>query len=229
MVQGIFTLDAPKTMASLIDLTHPIKNGIPVYPGDRGVILSSDSLHGFAPDGCRMAHVGRANIGLHNGTHMDAPFHFLPDGFTIEKTPMERCIAKTTLLNLAWLTPRAEIRPEHFTGHELAISENASLVIRTDWSKRWLQPDYFTSHPYIGLDAAHWLLNKGVKMVGLDFPSIDHPPFDTHILWLGAGASILENLTNLDRISGTSFTLIALPLPFVGMDGSPVRAVALLD
>ena len=73
------------------------------------------------------------------------------------------------------------------------------------------------------------MLDRQVNLIGLDFPSIDHPPFETHLLWLGAGASILENLTNLDQITASVFTLIALPLPFAGMDGSPVRAVALAD
>ncbi len=216
-------------MSRLIDLTHRIRNGIPVYPGDAGVHLSADSVHGFDKNGVPAAHVGRVNIGLHNGTHMDAPYHFLPRGFTIEETPLDRCIGPAVLVDLPGLEPRTEIKPDHFASFESELVGRKRVVIRTGWSSRWQQPDYFTAHPFVGLAGARWLLDRQVELLGLDFPSIDHPPFETHLLWLGAGASIVENLTNLDQITVPVFTLVALPLPFAGMDGSPVRAVARLD
>jgi kynurenine formamidase len=216
-------------MPILIDLTHRVENGIPVYPGDLGVRLTADSIHGTASDGCPMAHVGRVNMGLHNGTHMDAPFHFLPHGFTIEKTPLERCVGKAVLVHLPHLAPRQEICPGHLASREQELKTSRKLVLRTDWSKRWREANYFTAHPFVGTEAARWLLERGVNLIALDFPSVDHPPYETHLIWLEAGATLVENLTNLDQISSSSFTLIALPLPIVGMDGSPVRAVAMVD
>jgi len=216
-------------MSKVIDLTHRIENGIPVYPGDAGVRLSADSVHGIDQNGCPAAHVGRVNMGLHNGTHMDAAYHFLPLGFSIEKTPLDRCVGHAVLLDLPGFAPKEEIKPGHLAPFEALLAGHKRVVLSTGWSRRWREPDYFTGHPFVGLDAARWLLDRQVDMLGLDFPSIDHPPFETHLLWLGAGASILENLTNLDQVVTSVFTLIALPLPFAGMDGSPVRAVALVD
>lgn len=216
-------------MSKVIDLTHRIERGLPVYPGDAGAHLSADSVHGFEPDGTPVAHVGRVNMGLHNGTHMDAGYHFLPRGFTIDTTPLERCVGPAVLVDLPGLDNKAEIRPSHFERFESDLAHHRRAVIKTGWSSRWRETDYFTGHPFVGPEAARWLLDRQVNLIGLDFPSIDHPPFETHLLWLGAGASILENLTNLDQITASVFTLIALPLPFAGMDGSPVRAVALAD
>lgn len=216
-------------MRKIIDLTHPVSAGLPVYPGDGGVRLSADQIHGTLRDGCPQAHVGRVNMGLHNGTHMDAPFHFLPGGFTIEKTPLERCFSRVTLVRLEGLKPKHEITVSHLSPFQESLQETKRLVIHSGWSKKWRDPDYFSDHPFLGVDAAQWLLDLDVDLVGLDFPSVDHPPFATHLLWLGANATIVENLTNLEQIGAFQFTLIALPLPFSGMDGSPVRAVAIVD
>lgn len=216
-------------MQKIIDLTHPLHAGVPVYPGDGGVRLGADQVHGTMEDGSPQAHVGRVNMGLHNGTHMDAPFHFLPQGFTIEKTPLERCVSKVFLVRLTGLKPKQEITISHLAPHTNSIREAKRLVIHSGWSERWQKQDYFSEHPFLGLDAARWLLDLGVDLVGLDFPSVDHPPFSTHLQWLGAKATIVENLTNLDQVPASFFTLISLPLPFIGMDGSPVRAVALVD
>jgi kynurenine formamidase len=87
--------------------------------------------------------------------------------------------------------------------------------------------EFFTSHPMFTPEAAQFLVDCGVKLVGVDFPSVDRPPFPIHIIFLGNGMVIVENLTNLAALKQDVFEFIALPLSFTGRDASPVRAVAL--
>jgi kynurenine formamidase len=83
-----------------------------------------------------------------------------------------------------------------------------------------------TDHPVITREAAQLLIGCGVHLVGVDFPSVDVPPFETHLELLGHGVLIVENLTRLEEIRGNTFHFTALPLKIVGRDGSPVRAIA---
>jgi arylformamidase len=76
-------------------------------------------------------------------------------------------------------------------------------------------------------EAAQFVVDCGVRLVGVDFPSVDRPPFPAHIAFLGNGIVIVENLTNLPAIEKEVFHLVVLPLKFTGRDGSPVRAIAL--
>lgn len=76
-------------------------------------------------------------------------------------------------------------------------------------------------------DAAEFLVDRGITLIGVDFPSIDRPPFPAHEMLLGNDVLILENLTNLDAVTGPVFQLSAIPLRIIGRDGSPVRAIAI--
>ena len=72
------------------------------------------------------------------------------------------------------------------------------------------------------------MIDHGVRLIGVNTPSVNRPPYDAHLAILGAGALIVENLTNLDAITGHEFDLIITPLAIVGRDASPVRAVAIV-
>ena len=100
-------------------------------------------------------------------------------------------------------------------------------MFATGWDRRWGEPAFFTDHPVITGEAADLLLEWGAHLIGVDFPSVDRSPYAAHIAFLGNGAVIVENLTNLDAIRTERFHLAALPLKLVGRDGSPVRAVGL--
>ena len=76
-------------------------------------------------------------------------------------------------------------------------------------------------------EAAKFLVNCGVHLVGVDFPSVDRPPFEAHLEFLGHNVVILENLTRLEQIPSEVFQLIAIPLKLRGREASPVRAIAM--
>ena len=215
----------------LVDLSHPIDDETPAFPGDPPVeITILDSIEVPSADGQRHLNSSRLGIGTHCGTHMDAPFHFFPEGNTIDKVPLAQCNGSAAVVNLSALPPRAEIRPDDLLPFEVSIRRTKRILLNSGWYHRWKDEDYFEAHPVLARESARWLVACGVELVGVDFPSLDQPPHEAHVEILSAGVIVLENLTNLDRLSDSEVSLMALPLPLVGRDGSPVRvAVCLLD
>jgi arylformamidase len=213
---------------SLVDLSYDLAVGMPVVPGHAALeIAVLDTTGRAAPIGTRAVNLSRLTIGLHCGTHMDAPFHFIESGRTMEQVPLAQCAGPAVLVRLPEHGPRAAITEGDLARYRDALREARKVALSTGWERRWGQPEYFSDHPVITPEAAHYLLECGVHLVGVDFPSVDTPPHETHVVLLSAGAVIVENLTNLDAIRGDRFQLIALPLRIVGRDGSPVRAVGM--
>jgi kynurenine formamidase len=199
----------------LVDLSQPVGAGTPVFPGDGPVRMT---VVESSP------HVSRIDLSVHTGTHMDAPFHFLTDGLTIDRIPLDRCMGPARIIDLHGVAAGGEIRREHLGDCRLLRGEAA--ILNTGWAKRWGAPNYFTDHPWLSADAAQYLVDCGVQLVGVDMPSVDHAPYAAHWILLRAGLPIVENLTNLDGIGADVFQLAVLPLKLTGGDGSPVRAVA---
>jgi arylformamidase len=211
----------------LIDLTQPISPEMPVLPNYEPPEVTVIASTAEPPVPGRI-HINssRLAVGLHTGTHMDAPFHFIHGGRTIERVSLEQCAGMTLLLDLGELPPRAPIGPDAFTPHVATLREFGKVVLNTRWHRRWGEPGYFTEHPNILPAAGELLVECGVRLIGVDFPSVDLPPHPTHVILLGSGMVIVENLTRLEEIGADQFHLTAFPLPLVGRDGCPVRAVA---
>jgi arylformamidase len=182
------------------------------------------------------ANVTRVIFDTHWGTHLDAPSHTLPGAPAVDQVPLERCCGSAVVLPLAPLPERHRISVADLEPYAGAIVPEARLLLHTGWSARYGRPDYTEGYPVIGLDAARWLAGRGVWLVGVDTPSVG-PVYEpdraelvaVHAELLGAGIVLVENLTNLQHIAGGRCILVALPLSFRGLDGSPVRAVALCE
>ncbi len=111
------------------------------------------------------------------------------------------------------------------------IKDGDKVLLHTGWEDHWGSDDYINSHSGLGKDAAKFLVKKGVDLVGIDTPNLDHPDasdFPAHHTLLGSQVLIVENLCNLGSIGGKRFTFIALPLKIKEGTGSPIRAIALL-
>jgi arylformamidase len=217
-------------MPRIIDLTQPISPEMPVLPNYAPPEVTVFAATAGPPVPGRLSiNSSRLAIGLHTGTHVDAPFHFIHDGRRIEQVPLEQCVGPALLLDLGELSPRAPIGPEAFTPHAAALRELGKVVLNTRWHRRWGRPGYFTEHPDILPAAGEFLVECGVHLIGVDFPSVDLPPHPTHVVLLGSGMVIVENLTRLEEIGADRFHLAAFPLPLVGRDGCPVRAVGTVD
>ncbi len=203
----------------IVDLSLPVAGDTPVFPGDgpvRVTIFDQTSMN-----------LSRISLSVHTGTHMDAPFHFLPEGATIDRVPLDRCMGAAYMIDVRGIPPGGSIGPEHIATHRDALRNVRVVILHTGWSSEWGGERYFRDHPCISGDAARFLVDCGVQMLGVDMPSVDREPYPAHRVLLGAGVLIVENLANLDAIGAKQFHLIVLPLKLTGRDGSPVRAVAI--
>jgi kynurenine formamidase len=204
----------------IVDLSQPVGEGTPVYPGDGPVLVSSI--------GGASVNVSRIELSVHTGTHMDAPFHFFEDAETIDRIGLERCMGPARLIDVRDVVAGGEIRREHIEGRLIAPLRGHAAILHTGWSRHWNAANYFTEHPCLSGDAAQFLVDAGGLFVGVDMPSVDRAPYPAHRVLLRAGVPIVENLTNLDSIGSDVFEMIVLPVKLLGRDGAPVRAVAVV-
>lgn len=213
----------------ILDLSHPIHSATPPWPGWPSVETKFlDRARWNTPE-FRHVNSSRFSMNVHCGTHMDAPFHFLDEGRTIDQVPLERTVGMATLVRLRGKGTASQITREDLQPWEASLRATRKAILHTGWSSRWMQHDFFGEYPIITVDAAQFLVECGVQLVGVETGSVDYSPNDTHIVLLGNDCLIIECLTNLDRIAQTEFYLIATPLKLQGLDGSPIRAVAVLD
>jgi len=164
----------------------------------------------------------------HEATHVDAPLHFIEGGASIEKVPLDCLIGRGVLVDLSYKFGRGEA----ITAGELEelggeIGEGDIPVLRTDQTKKWGQPDFYETSPYLTGDACEWLIEKKVKANVFDF-SIDSLAKDPiHVILLSNEVYNIEYVTNLDKLKKTTFTVFALPLKLVGVEGAPARVIAI--
>lgn len=204
----------------IYDVTLTISPTLPVWPGDPPVALERVQKM-EAGDSCN---VTRLNISAHTGTHVDAPFHFLPDGETVEHLSLKTLTGRAYVIDLpevplitAEILENAEIPPR--TRRVLFKTRNSALWARPHTS---FDPGYVALSP----DACEHLIQRGVKLVGVDYLSVA-PYTDlatTHQILLEAGIIIVEGL-NLSKIAQGRYTFHCLPLKIAGSDGAPARAM----
>lgn len=203
------------------DITLTITPDMPVWPGDPPVALERVSK---IEEGAN-ANVSRVEMGVHTGTHVDAPFHFLADGKTVEDLPLKLLVGRAYVIHLddsidsitAEILEAADIPPR-----------TRRVLMRTRNSKQWVKGYKPFIEDFVGIedDAAHYLVQKGVKLVGVDYLSV--APFGnstpTHQTLLKAGVVIVEGL-NLSQVSQGRYNFYCLPLKLAHSDGAPARAI----
>jgi arylformamidase len=197
----------------IVDLTVPLNEQTPVYPGDPAPIIATAGE--VAKDGwCDHT----LTIGTHIGTHIDAPMHMIEGGASLDSYPVDRFIGPGKLI---------KITNGDFSVVKQAILRAGDIVLlNTGTSPRYYEESYFHDFPVIPEDVAHYLVDAKVKIIGLDTGSADNEEgFPIHKILLGGDVLVIENLTNLDAITSDTFTVHALPLK-LGIDGAPVRVVA---
>lgn len=212
----------------IVDLSHPVETGTPVYPGDPEVVLRPAAT--IAVDGYNVLHVA---LGSQSGTHVDAPFHFLNDGARIDAMDLHAFLGPAVVADVRHVDARCPITWNDLAPVVSSLRPGVILLLHTGWSRHWGTQAYF-DHPYLDAAAAESLVAVGIRTVGIDAANIDetvdaaeHPTrFATHHVLLGAGCTVVENLTALDRIEVPDPIVSVLPLRLTGADGAPVRAVA---
>lgn len=214
-------------MKYILDLTHLISNDTPVYPGTEPLSLTVCAAipkEGYQETMIRM--------NSHTGTHMDAPGHILLNAATLDQMDIAGFFGKAAVVDCSGLKANEPITMQHIDPVREAADKAEFLLFYTGWSRLWMQEHYYASFPYCGEDVIRYCKETGKKGIGIDTPSIDpmgSTKFPMHRLAFGAGLLVIENLANLDKLIGKSFTFGSLPLNYKNADGSPVRAFALLD
>ncbi len=200
----------------LIDLTHPVRPGMPVYPGDPAVAFSGFMNHGV--DVCR---VSAFSMGTHAGTHLDAPQHMLPDGETVDTARILAACVGEALVIRPDIPRGGSIAPEH-----IAVPAGTErLIVDTGWGARFGEDDYYSGFPPFAPESLDYLAGAGIVLLGLDTPSLGgDDDEDLHRILLAAGIVIVENLANLSFVEEGPVFFAAAPLMLEGLEGSPVRA-----
>lgn len=205
-------------MAAYYDLSLPVSPDLPVWPGDPPVrVLLSSSLAKGDP-----ANVSRLDLGSHTGTHIDAPLHFEPGGAPVDSLPLDVLIGPARLVELgvAEKISASDLSVLDWTGVTRVLFKTRNCRL---WGGRSFREDYV----YLAEDAARFLVGRGVRLVGVDYLSVESyrdKSFSTHHVLLRAGVVILEGLNPSDVLPG-DYELIALPLRIAGGDGAPARVI----
>ena len=205
----------------LFDITLPISDSTLVWPGDPPVTIERvQKIEEGNED-----NLSRIAMGVHTGTHVDAPWHFIADGDKLEAIPLEVFIGPAQVIEIGDDVPvittevirRVRINP--------GIPR---LLFKTRNSAWWQQRDNRFHRDYVGVsaDGAQQLIDMGMKLVGIDYLSIASyaQTVEPHQILLKAGVVILESV-DLSRVEPGEYTLYCLPLKLSGVEGAPVRAV----
>jgi kynurenine formamidase len=218
----------------IVDFTRPIEHGMPIYPGEPEVIFEYRQTGPYA--------TVAVSLSSHSGTSADLPRHVFPQGATLDEYPIEKWSSHGGVLFVDRLEAKAVITREQI---EAALSHTSSflnggfLFIHTGWDSYWKDDTYF-KHPYLSLEAALWLVDQGVALVGMDTPNTDatwNEADEVHRALLGNDVIVVENLCGLDQlaslIDGGNFVALkelwVVPLLLSGADGAPVRVFAKID
>jgi kynurenine formamidase len=211
-----------------IDLSVPLDEGTPVYPGDPVPRIRPAST--IAVDGFNLLAV---SMGSQTGTHVDAPFHFQEGGARIDELDLSLFVGPGVVVDLTGHQARQPIGWDAVAPYAHRFGPGRIVLLHTGWSAH-LGTDRYYDHPYLTADACARMLDLGVRTFLLDAVNIDETPdadhpgvgFPVHHLIAAAGGVIGENLRNLELVDFDPF-ISCLPLRLTGADGAPVRAVAL--
>jgi arylformamidase len=208
---------------SIIDISLPIDSTLPVWPGDPQVDIAR--VQGEDESGAAVSHI---SMGSHTGTHVDAPAHIIPAGATVDQLPIEVMIGPAWV---AYLPGRNLITGPALAGAGIP-GDTLRLLLRTNNSASApSRPSFDAAFAALTPDAADWILQRRIRLVGIDGPSIEPyvaPGTPVHRQLLGAGVVILENLA-LTGVNPGAYDLICLPLRVRCDDGAPVRAVLVTE
>ncbi len=210
----------------ILDLTHLIEPGMPVFPGTEPLeIIKSNTIEkdGFEEKILRMC--------SHTGTHMDAPAHLLKGGKTLDNYDAGHFFGKAIVIDASGMA-EGIIKKNTLKERENEIREADYVLFYTGWSAYWGEDEYYDNFPCLDSEAATYLASFSLK--GLGFDNISADPVDdvnltNHRIILGKEMVIIENLINLDKlIEQGYFWFSCMPLKTINADGSPIRATAII-
>jgi len=215
-------------VSRVVDLSHPIRDGMRAYPGLPPVRITAL----LEREASRERYEHRAEFLLagfelagNTGTYIDAPFHRFADGADLAALELERLVDVEGVC----VDPADDARPMRLDDVDDADLRDRAVLFRTGWDVWWGSEEYWQGSPFIPSGTVDRLVRAGVRLVGIDAGNVDdtgEPSRPAHTGLLGAGIPILENLTNLVALPREGFGVTAAPMPFEGGATFPVRAYA---
>ncbi|WP_165359630.1 cyclase family protein [Lichenibacterium minor] len=215
--------------SDLVDLTHPLVGGLPVWPGHPEFCQTALASLERGDASCYHA----LSLGEHTGTHFDAPSHFVRGGRSIADAPLGRCFGRMVTISAVDAAPATAVGLDPILDWEARngrIAAGDAVFFHFGWDRHWdADPAAFlTGWPGLSGAAAEFLVARRARIVGSDCLSIDafgSLNFPAHLALLGADILIGENFARLGTLPPIC-SLAALPLPIVDGSGSPLRAIA---
>lgn len=203
----------------LFDISVPVKNGGVVYPGNPEIHieLQQDMSRGGS------SNVSLLTIGSHTGTHVDAPLHMIPGGAGVDGIPLDALIGPALVIAFdddVMAVTEAYLRTQPIAGHE-------RVLLKTRNSRYIREREFHRDYTYLAPDGAEYLVSLGVRLVGIDYLSIEQfhsGHHRTHTTLLSRGIVIVEGL-DLSEPPAGEYELYCLPVLLDGVDGAPARAV----
>ena len=217
-------------LRKLIDLSHTVAHGLITYKGLPAPIicdyLSREASKKHYAPGVQFQ-IGKIEMVANTGTYLDSPFHRYENGKDLSQLELKK------LANL----PAIKITPQRNQTIDVSCFprdgnlEGKAILVETGWSRNWNTPQYFEGHPFLTADAAQFLADSGVALVGIDSHNIDDVldlRRPVHSILLKQEIPIVEHMTNLAALPEKDFAFFAVPVKVRGFGTFPVRAFALL-
>lgn len=223
-------------MPRIVDISLPLDSGYRMHTpeGVKNVQLEFEQIKDY-PGGAGQ-YVSAVHMRLHNGTHVDAPMHFVQGGMTIDQLPLETFCGPGVMADLTAVSEGCPIRAEDI---ERAVGgaslRGARIFLRTNWNHHYGEDGYEEKSPYISVGAVDWLCEQQPVLVSYDYShGKDDPEAPSRYYavrtFLEHNIATMGYVRNLDKIDASKpFTVIAVPLAFKGVESSPVRAVLMQD
>jgi kynurenine formamidase len=222
---------APGEAHRIVDLSHEIVDGMTTHPGIPAPSITTFLTHEasaarYAPG--TTFEIGRIDLVANTGTYLDTPAHRFPGGADLSALALERVAGiEGVLVDCRDRAERA-IGPAAFDGVEV---RGRAVLVATGWDAHWGTDAYLADNPYLGAEAAAWLVEAGAGLVGIDSLNVDSlgdPSRPAHTAILRAGIPLVEHLTGLGQLPPTGWRFFAVPPRIQGMATFPVRAFAIV-
>ncbi len=207
---------------TVFDLTHVIREDMPVYPGTEKPLLQP--ANSYEKDGFRET---KLCMYSHTGTHIDAPAHIIDGSLTLDQFPAEQFIGKALVIDCTAIPEGSEVSLSYLEKYKGKLEKVDFLLFRFGWDERWGRDAYFDAYPCLSPDLLNYIIDGSYKGIGFDVISLDPiTSLDRHKKLFQSKKMInIENLCNLDQFGDKIFMFSCFPINIENSDGAPCRAV----
>tara|TARA_Y100000389_G_C17351682_1_gene458772 strand:+ start:63 stop:749 length:687 start_codon:yes stop_codon:yes gene_type:complete len=219
-----------KTKIKIVDLSLPVFPNMPKHPA---AYLTGVKLDTLANHEKHKRSIQSLTISTHVSTHIDAPFHTIPNGATVDQIPLEKLCGEAKVIHINNKDYFNPINENDLIGFTNELNSFKKIIFKTDWAdKKWGTEDYFIKGPFFTRDASSFLVNFDLDMLAIDFPNVDSPE-DTkagtqnpnHAILLSQNIILLENIINLNNLPSNQGKIYCLPIKLLKADGCPCRVI----